>query len=94
MHSVASSRCAIDVDRARGADAPRVEATSVGHGPALGDLLSATCGGWAMLGQRLDVGSRSSDGVDRWVLFVRAMWFMASCGGGSLHRCLSSPEVS
>ena len=63
-------------------------------GLALGDLLSATCGGWAMLGQRLDVGSRSSDGVDRWVLFVRAMWFMASCGGGSLHRCLSSPEVS
>ena len=61
---------------------------------ALGDLLSATCGGWAMSGQRLGVRSLSSDGGDRWVLFARAMWFMVSCGGGSLHRCLGSPEVS
>jgi len=33
MHCVASSRGAVDAVPAQRADAPRVEATSVGHGP-------------------------------------------------------------
>ena len=61
---------------------------------ALGDSLPDTRSEGLDPYQRVDVRPRTSDLVDRWVLCVRALSIMTSCGDGDLHGCLGAPELS